>query len=71
MDAIQKEAYDTLMAKRTCVHLSPRIYLQRKSGGAADHAPDDIQVKLKSLPEIMTTLPLPLPLPSAPAPQTN
>lgn len=65
MEAIQKEMYDTLVAKRTCVHLSPRIYLQRKSGGAKDHAPDDIQVKLKSLPEIMTSLSVtPIPPPT-------
>jgi hypothetical protein len=32
---------------RTCVHLSPRIYLQRKGGGKKDHAPNDIQMKFK------------------------
>jgi hypothetical protein len=60
--ALCKEAYPTLVAKRTCVHLSPRVYLQRKGGGKKDHSPDDIQLKIKSYPsEIMTKLETTLP----------
>jgi hypothetical protein len=60
--ALCKEAYPTLVAKRTCVHLSPRIYLQRKGGGKKDHSPDDIQLKIKSYPsDIMVRLETTLP----------
>ena len=60
--ALCTEAYPTLVAKRTCVHLSPRIYLQRKGGGKKDHSPDDIQLKIKSYPsEIMVRLGTTLP----------
>ena len=37
---------DTMPPKRTCVHLSPNCYLQRKGGGKKDHAPDHIQMKI-------------------------
>lgn len=53
---ILNDAFETCNAKKTCVHLSPYIYLQRKGGGKADHAPDDIQAKLRALPDIMTTI---------------
>lgn len=57
LTSLQQEAYTNLEPKRTCVHLSPRMYLQRKGGGSKDHAPDDIQLKLKSFPdEIMKEL---------------
>ena len=52
---LKKELYPFLLPKRTCVHLSPRIYLQRKGGGQKDHAPNDIQLKIKSLPIAMYT----------------
>jgi hypothetical protein len=55
INSLCSEAYDELLPKRTCVHVSPRIYLQRK-GSKKDHSPDDIQCKLKSLPDIMTKL---------------
>ena len=58
MEALSKELYPNLVAKKTCVHLSPRLYLQRKGGGSKDHAPDDIQLKLTSMPAIMTRLAL-------------
>lgn len=51
ISTLQAVAYPTLVAKRTCVHISPLMYLQRKGGGKTDHAPDDIQLKLKCLPE--------------------
>jgi hypothetical protein len=56
LEALTKELYPNLVAKKTCVHLSPRLYLQRKGGGSKDSAPDDIQLKLKSMPDIMTRL---------------
>lgn len=54
---LQEELYPNFVPKRTCVHLGPRLYLQRKGGGKKDHAPDDIQLKMKSIPDnIMTCL---------------
>ena len=50
LEALNETAYPQLVAKRTCVHISPLLYLQRKGGGAADASPNDIQLKLKSLP---------------------
>ena len=40
---------------RTCVHLTPYIYLQRKGGGKTDHSPDDIQAKLSLTDELLST----------------
>lgn len=57
LQKLKQELYKNLLPKRTCVHLSPRIYLQRKGGGQKDHAPNDIQLKITSLPiEIYTSL---------------
>jgi hypothetical protein len=56
LEAILKGTYDTFNAKRTCVHLTDLIYLQRKGGGKADHSPDDIQAKLRCMPKCMTTI---------------
>lgn len=53
IEALTSIAYPLLVAKRTCVHISPLMYLQRKGGSKTDHAPDDIQLKLKSLPDVM------------------
>jgi len=58
IDHLLKNAFDNCVAKRTCVHLTPRIYLQRKGGGKADHSPDDIQAKLSSIPDCMIPLSL-------------
>ena len=44
---ITNEQYSEVVPKKTCVHLSPSIYLQRKGGGKTDHHPDDIQMKFK------------------------
>jgi hypothetical protein len=41
------ELYNTMEPKRTCVHLSPNCYLQRKGGGTKDANPDNIQMKFK------------------------
>ena len=58
LEAICKEAYEECNAKRTCVHLTPRVYLQRKGGGKADHSPNHIQAKLRSMPPIMKNITL-------------
>jgi hypothetical protein len=47
MEKLEGELYKEMVPKKTCVHLSPSIYLQRKGGGSADHAPNDIQIKWK------------------------
>jgi hypothetical protein len=44
-------AYPRLEAKRTCVHISSLLYLQRKGGGKTDARPNDIQLKLKAFPD--------------------
>lgn len=41
------ELYKVMEPKRTCVHLSPNCYLQRKGGGKTDANPDDIQMKFR------------------------
>jgi len=45
--ALKAEIYAEVVPKRTCVHLSPSIYLQRKGGGKTDKKPDQIQTKWK------------------------
>lgn len=50
LTSLTSSMYPTLVPKRTCVHISPLLYLQRKGGGSSDHAPNDIQLKLKSFP---------------------
>ena len=49
---LKEESYAELLPKRTCVHLSPHLYLQRKGGGSKDHRPDHIQLKLRSFPSV-------------------
>lgn len=56
IDTIVKTAYENYNAKRTCVHLTPLIYLQRKGGGKKDHSPDDIQAKLRCMPDCLTEI---------------
>lgn len=56
IEALANELYPNFIPKKTCVHLSPRMYMQRKGGGSKDHAPDNIQAKLKSLPPILSPL---------------
>ena len=46
-DAVLADLYDTMHAKKTCVHISPAIYLQRKGGRHREHAPNDIQIKFR------------------------
>lgn len=44
--------YDTVISKRTCVHLSPNIYLQRKGGSKGENKPNQIQTKMVLTQEI-------------------
>jgi len=53
VNTILEEVYENVNPKRTCVHLTPLIYLQRKGGGKADHSPNDIQAKLRAMPDCM------------------
>jgi hypothetical protein len=57
-EAILSSLYSQMLPKRTCIHLSDSIYLQRKGGGKKDHSPDDIQMKfrLKSFIHLFTRL---------------
>jgi len=52
MDKLYSEMYDKMVPKRTCIHLSPVIYLQRKGGGKTDHNPDHIQMKFRFTAEL-------------------
>lgn len=52
MSRVCSDVYDTAVSKKTCVHLSPHIYLQRKGGGSADKRPNDIQMKLRLTPAL-------------------
>lgn len=55
--ALNEIAYPQLVAKKTCVHISPLMYFQRKGSTHKDASPDDIQLKLKSLPtSVMETI---------------
>jgi len=47
MEFLHKDLYQTMEPKRTCVHLSPTCYLQRKGGGKKDANPDNIQMKFR------------------------
>lgn len=46
------ELYPEMEPKRTCVHLSPSISMQRKGGEKTDKKADDIQMKWRSTPSI-------------------
>ena len=58
IDTIIKNIYEIFNAKKTCVHLSPLIYLQRKGGSKTDKSPNDIQAKLSSMPDCMINIKL-------------
>ena len=47
MAFMHEDLYKVMVPKRTCVHLSPNCYLQRKGGGKKDAKPDDIQMKFR------------------------
>lgn len=54
IDIIMKDVYEICNAKKTCIHLTPLIYLQRKAGGKEKETyPNDIQAKLKKMPDCM------------------
>jgi hypothetical protein len=55
---VNADVFTTYNAKRTCVHVSPLVYLQRKGGGSKDHSPNDIQAKLRVMPNCMNKLTL-------------
>jgi len=44
--------YETVVSKKTCVHLSPNIYLQRKGGKKGEKRPNQIQTKMIFTPDI-------------------
>ena len=56
IDTLIKDAFETCNAKKTCVHLTPNIYLQRKGGNKTDHSPNHIQSKLRQMPNCMTEI---------------
>lgn len=59
MTFIYGELYKVMNPKRTCVHLSPTFYLQRKGGGKKDANPDNIQMKFiftKAVEILFTTI---------------
>jgi hypothetical protein len=51
--------FPAMEVKKTCVHMSPHLYFQRKGGGTADHAPNDIQLKLRFSPTASKAIPHP------------
>lgn len=52
LETMIAQKYEAMVPKRTCVHLSPSMYLQRKGGGGKDKAPDHIQAKFRWIPEL-------------------
>jgi hypothetical protein len=52
MRVMIEELYKEMEPKRTCVHLSPSCYLQRKGGGKKDGKPNDIQMKFRFTPSM-------------------
>ena len=57
--SVEADLFPAMDVKRTCVHLSPHLYFQRKGGGKTDHAPDDIQLKLRFSPKASRAIPHP------------
>ena len=54
--AFESEAYPVLIAKRTCVHIGPQMYLQRKGGTLpTEKNPDHIQLKVTGFPPGLMT----------------
>lgn len=52
MAFMHEKLYKEMVTKRTCVHLSPNCYLQRKGGEKKDANPDNIQMKFRFTKEI-------------------
>lgn len=59
MTRLKADMFPVMETKKTCVHLSPNLYFQRKGGGATDHSPDDIQTKLRFSPKPSKAIPHP------------
>jgi hypothetical protein len=59
LDRIKADLIPDMETKRTCVHLSPNLYFQRKGGGASDHSPDDVQTKIQFNPKPSRAIPTP------------
>jgi len=59
MARVKADMFPVMETKKTCVHLSPNLYFQRKGGGATDHSPDDIQTKLRFSPKPSKAIPHP------------
>ena len=59
MDRVKADLFPVMETKRTCVHLSPNLYFQRKGGGASDHSPDDVQTKIRFNPTPSRAIPSP------------
>lgn len=47
MKTLRDSMYPEMVAKRTCVHLNPYVYLQRRGGEKHDRRPNDIQTKVR------------------------
>jgi hypothetical protein len=56
IESILNHAYENCLPKRTCVHLSPLVYLQRKGGEEMIRHPTRIQAKLRAMPDCMTVI---------------
>jgi hypothetical protein len=57
LDALCITKYQNYLPKKTCVHLSPLLYLQRKGSQKHDkERANDIQLKLKKMPDCMAKL---------------
>lgn len=60
-EAEKADEYTNLIAKRTCVHIGPQMYLQRKGGTLpTEKNPDHIQLKVKKFPTGLMTQLFPL-----------
>ena len=58
IETLLKDSYEKCVSKKTCVHFTPLVYLQRKGGDKKDHSPNDIQAKLRNMPDCMTNITL-------------
>jgi len=62
IESVVASLFPVMDVKRTCVHMSPHFYFQRKGGGKSDHAPDDIQLKMRFTPGASKAIPHPVDL---------
>lgn len=64
MNRMLSTMYPTLVAKRTCIHINPYMYIQRRGGEKHDRRPDDLQMKVRlqqllADPDLFTTFTAP------------